>query len=171
MYKKVWVGLASKLSISMPQTFRLGDFLESLILRQYRAVELLQNICTNVDADRTWTGKGLRTTNFRVEDLETQGLENFPEWRGNRMALEQVGWAEAEVRDIQVALGDANFTHKKYEDELKLIFDKVYVFQEEFLQNNLTVTERVDNMEASNLTGLIPNGLVRWRRWWKRYRN
>ena len=83
MYKKVWVGLASKLSISMPQTFRLGDFLESLILRQYRAVELLQNICANLDADRTWTGKGLRTTNFRVEDLETQGLENFPEWRGN----------------------------------------------------------------------------------------
>ena len=55
-------------------------------------------------------------------------------------------------------MGDANFTHKKYEDELKLIFDKVYVFQEEFLQNNLTVTERVDNMEASTLTGLTCQG-------------
>ena len=44
VYKKVLVDLASKISISMPQTFMLGDFLESLILRQDRAVEILQNL-------------------------------------------------------------------------------------------------------------------------------
>ena len=44
VYKKVLVDLASKISIAMPQTFMLGDFLESLILRQDRAVEILQNL-------------------------------------------------------------------------------------------------------------------------------
>ena len=60
-----------------------------------------------------------------------QGLENFPEWRGKlRLALDQVGWAEAAVRDLQVALGDANSTQQKHEDELTLIYDKFSEFQE-----------------------------------------
>ena len=79
LYNKVWGALASQISIAIPHKFRLGAFLESLILRQYRAVELLKNVCANVATDRTWAGKGLFTTNIRVTDLETQGLENFPE--------------------------------------------------------------------------------------------
>ena len=53
----------------MPKTFRVGYFLESLSLRQYRAIELLKNLCSDVAADRNWADKGLRTTNFRVVDL------------------------------------------------------------------------------------------------------
>ena len=68
--EKVWGDLDSQLSIFMPQTFRLGDFLESLSLRQYRAVEILQHLCNNVAADSTWSEKGLRTTNLYVTDLE-----------------------------------------------------------------------------------------------------
>ena len=50
------------------------------------------------------------------------------------MALEQVGWAEAAVRDLQVALGDVKSTQQKHEDELTLVFDKFSVFQEGVLQ-------------------------------------
>ena len=42
LYEKVWGTLASQLSMAMPQTFRMGAFLESLILTQDIAVELLQ---------------------------------------------------------------------------------------------------------------------------------
>ena len=69
MYEKVWGISSSQLSISVPQTFRVGYFLESLSLRQYRAIELLKNLCSDVAADRNWADKGLRTTNFRVVDL------------------------------------------------------------------------------------------------------
>ena len=106
----------------MPQTFILGAFLESLSLRQDRAVERLQNLCANVALDSTWDYKGFRTANLRVAYLEVQGLENLPECREKlRMALEKVRWVGASVRDIQVALGDANSTQQKYEDELTLI--------------------------------------------------
>ena len=132
---KVWGYLSSHLSIALPQTLILGDFLESLSLMQDRAMDLLQNLCPYVAADRTWADKVLFTTNLRVAYLETQGLENFPDWREKlRMVLEQLGWADAAVRDLQVALGDANFTQKKHEGKLTLIFDKLSVFQEGILQ-------------------------------------
>ena len=35
-----------------------------------------------------------------------------------RVELEQVGWAEAAIKYLQVALGDANATQNRYEDEL-----------------------------------------------------
>ena len=111
VYEKVWGASASKNSNSTTQTFRVGSFLESLILRQDRAVELLQNLCADVATDMTWDDKGLHTTNLRVVELEAQGLENFPEWRGKlRLALDQVGWAEAAVKELQVALGNSNST-------------------------------------------------------------
>ena len=75
-----------------------------------------------------------------------------------REALEQVGWAEAVVKELQVTLGDANFTQNRYEDELTLTFDKFSVFQEGVLQNIRTATERVDKMEASTLTGFTDQG-------------
>ena len=56
------------------------------------------------------------------------------------MALEKVWCEEVVVNDLQVALGYANFTQKKHEDELTLIFDKFSVFQEGVFQNILTVT-------------------------------
>ena len=42
VYEKVWGYLASQISITMPQAFRLGSFIESLSLRQDRSVELFQ---------------------------------------------------------------------------------------------------------------------------------
>ena len=97
-------------------------------------MERLKNLCANVASDRTRDDKGLQTTNFCVEDLEAKGLEKLPEWQEKlRMALEQVGWAEAVVRDLQVALGDAKSTQQKQEDELILIYDKFSEFQEEVL--------------------------------------
>ena len=117
VYEKVWGAVASHISIAMTHTFILGDLQESLSLRQDKYVERLQKLCADVALDRTWAEKGLHTTNIRVADLEAQGLENFPEWRKKlRMALEQVGWAEAAVRDLQVSLGYANFTQKNHED-------------------------------------------------------
>ena len=160
VYEKVWGASASKISNAMTQTFRVGSFLESLILRQDRAVELLQNLCADVATDRTWDDKGLRTTNLRVVELEAQGLENFPEWREKlRVALEQVGWVEAEVKGLQVAFGDANVTQNRHEDELKLIFDKLSMFQEGFLHNIHTMTERVKKMESSTLAVFTAQGL------------
>ena len=50
-------------------------------------------------------------------------------------------------------MGDANCTQNRHEDELTLIFDKLSVFQEGFLQNIRTVKGRVDKMEASTMTG------------------
>ena len=58
----------------------------------------------------------------------------------------------------QAALGDATFTQNSHEDELTLIFDKLYVFQEGVLQNIRTVTERVKNMEAPTLRGFTDQG-------------
>ena len=55
-------------------------------------------------------------------------------------------------------MGDANSTQQKHEDELTLIFDELSVFQEGVLQNMRTVTERVDNMEVSTLTGFTDQG-------------
>ena len=63
-------------------------------------------------------------------DFEAQGLQTFPEWRGKlRVTLEKLGWAEAGVKDIQVALGDSDITQNMHEDELTLVFDKFSVFQ------------------------------------------
>ena len=62
------------------------------------------------------------------------------------------------MKELQVTLGDANFTHNRYEDELTLTFDKFSVFQEGVLQNIRTATERVDKMEASTLTGFTDQG-------------
>ena len=119
------------MSIAMPHTFRVEYFLEPLRLRQDRSVKLPQKLCADVAADRTWDDKGLHTVNLRFVELEAQGLEQFPECREKlRVELEQVGWEETEVKDLQVALGDANVTNSRHEDELKLIFDKLSVFQE-----------------------------------------
>ena len=79
VYKKVWGALAYQLSTFTPSTVRLGHFLESLILIQYRAVDLLKKLCADVDSDRTWYDKGLHTKNIHVANLEAQGLEDFPE--------------------------------------------------------------------------------------------
>ena len=83
VYDTVWGAVASQISISMTQTFILGDFLEYLRLGQEKYVEPLQKLCADVASDRTWAEKGLHITNLHVADLETQGLENFPEWRKN----------------------------------------------------------------------------------------
>ena len=55
-------------------------------------------------------------------------------------------------------MGDENFTHKKYEDELTLIFDNLSMFQEGVFHNTVIVTERVTNMEAYTLPSLTPQG-------------
>ena len=44
------------------------------------------------------------------------------------------------------------------EDELTLLFDKLSVFQEGFLQNICTLMDRVEKMEAYNLTGFTDQG-------------
>ena len=62
------------------------------------------------------------------------------------------------MKELQVTLGDDNFTQNRYEDELTLTFDKFSVFQEGVLQNIRTATERVDKMEASTLTGFTDQG-------------
>ena len=62
------------------------------------------------------------------------------------------------MRYLQVTLVDANCTHQKHEDELTIIFDKLSVLQEGVLRNMLTVTERVDKMEASTLSGFTDQG-------------
>ena len=56
------------------------------------------------------------------------------------MALKQVKWAVTAVMELQVALGDANVTQNRHEDELTSIFDKISVFQEGFFQNIRTMT-------------------------------
>ena len=55
VYEKVWGSSASELSITMPQTFRVGYLLESLRLRQDRAVDILK-ICAPM---WPWTVLGL----------------------------------------------------------------------------------------------------------------
>ena len=62
------------------------------------------------------------------------------------------------MKDIQVALGDTNFTQNRYKDELILIYGELSVFQEGVLQNIRTVTERVEKIEASSLTVFIYQG-------------
>ena len=114
VYYKVWGDLDSQIYIAMPQTFRLGAFLESLSLRQDRAVYLLQKLCADVAADRTWYNRGRLATNICVADLEAQGLQNFPErWENMRATLNQVGWVDVAVKEIQAALLDATFTKNK----------------------------------------------------------
>ena len=116
-------------------------------------------MCDDAAADRTWDDKGLHKTNICVVDLEAQELEHFPEWREIlRVALEQVGWSEAAVKDLWIVLGDTNVTHIRHEDELTLIFDKFSVFQEGVLQNICTVKERVDKMGVSTLKVFTDQG-------------
>ena len=79
VYAKLWGAVASQISITMPQTLRLGAFLESLSWRQYKSVERLQKLCADVASDRTWSEKGLHTTNLCVAYLEAQDLEKLPE--------------------------------------------------------------------------------------------
>ena len=103
------------------------------------------------------TGLGLTRVsaqNICVVDLEAQGLEKFPEWQGKlKVSLEQVGQAEVDTKDLKAALGDANSTQNRYEDELTLIFDKLSVLQEGFIHNIHTMTEIFDKVEASILMG------------------
>ena len=62
------------------------------------------------------------------------------------------------VKDLQVSLGNTNSTQNMHEYELAIVFDKLSVFQEGILQNIRTVIDRVDNMEASTLTGFMDQG-------------
>ena len=71
---------------------------------------------------------------------------------------EKMGWVEAAVKDIQVALRDSDITQNIHEDELTLIFGKFSVFQEGVLQIIPTVMERVDKMRSSNQTGFTDKG-------------
>ena len=152
VYEKVWGDSAFQISINLSHTLRVGDFLESLSVRQERDVELLQKLWDDLAADRTWDNESLHTTNIRTVDLEAQGLEKCTEWREKlRSEMEQVGWAEAAVKELQAALGYANFTHNSNKDELKLNFDKFSVFQEGFLQKIRTVMEIVNKMGTSTL--------------------
>ena len=128
-------------------------------MRQYIYVELFQKLCINLATDRSWSDEGLRTTNIYVVDLEAQELENFPEWRENlRVSLEKIGWEEAAAKDLQVKLGVDKSTQNRHADDLTLIFDKLSVFQEGVLQKIRTVTEIVENMEASFMMGFIDQG-------------
>ena len=45
--------LASQLYIAMTQRFGVGSFLDSIIVRQDRSVDLLKNLCADVAVDRT----------------------------------------------------------------------------------------------------------------------
>ena len=46
------------------------------------------------------------------------------------MALEQVGWEEAELKGLQAALVNVNSTQNRHDDELTSIFVKFSLFQE-----------------------------------------
>ena len=50
----------------MPQVFRMGGFLESISVIQDRVAELLQNVYSDVAADRTWDNRCLRKTNLHM---------------------------------------------------------------------------------------------------------
>ena len=62
------------------------------------------------------------------------------------------------MKEIQVTLEDATFTHNRHKDELTLIFDKLFMFQEGILHNIRTVIDRVDKMEVCTLMGFAEQG-------------
>ena len=74
------------------------------------------------------------------------------------VAQDQLWWEEAAVEEIQAALVDSTFIQNRHEDELTKTIDKLFVFQEGVLHNIRTLTERVDKMEASTLTGFMDQG-------------
>ena len=57
-----------------------------------------------------------------------------------RVALDQVGWSEEEVKYLWVALVNANCTKNRHEDELTLTFDKFSLFQEGVLRKICNMT-------------------------------
>ena len=77
LYDKLWGASASHISISMPQTFRMGYFLESLIFKQDRDMEILKNMCANVAADINWADKGPPHNKYFCGRLGGAGVGKF----------------------------------------------------------------------------------------------
>ena len=82
IYEKMWEASDSDHPIDMPQAFQVGLFPKTISRRQEKAVELLEDLCRDVPADRAWVDESILFTNLRLADIEAQGVSQFSrmEW-------------------------------------------------------------------------------------------
>ena len=62
-------------------------------------MDLLDNLCRDVSADRTWVDESILSTNLRLADIEAQGVSHFPEWKEHIQAsVGQINVADMSIR-------------------------------------------------------------------------
>ena len=87
----------------------MGLFLEAIIRRQEKAVELLGTLCGDVLEYHKWVDESIQSTNMRLADIEVQGMSHFPEWTEHvRASVGQVKAAEISVKNTQYELIELN---------------------------------------------------------------
>ena len=69
-YEKVWESSDLYHSINTPHYFWVGLFLEAIIRRQEKAVELLGMLCEDVSEDRMLVEESIHPTNLRLADID-----------------------------------------------------------------------------------------------------
>ena len=67
--------------------------------------------------------------------------------------MEQVKVAEISIKYMETELIQLTNSSTKYDDELGMIFNSFATFQSSLQKSIQTVTKRVDNIVASNLSG------------------
>ena len=66
-------------SVNVPHAFRVGLFLEAIIRRQGKAVELLGNLCGDVLTDWMLVEDSIHSTNLRLVGIEAEFVYHFLE--------------------------------------------------------------------------------------------
>ena len=76
-YENVWEASALDQSIDTPHFFLVGLFLEAIIRRKEKAVELLETLCGNVSTDWVWAEESIESKNLLLADIEAQDVSRF----------------------------------------------------------------------------------------------
>ena len=142
-------------SINMLQTFWVGLFLEAIIWRQEKAVEILGDLCRDVLEDRAWVDESILSKNLKLADIESQDVYNFLEYKEHVWAAIRQITAEIPVKNLKQKLVELTNSSTKHNDELQMIFNSFSACQsylQRFIQN---FTKRIDRIEASTLIGTI----------------
>ena len=104
-YGKVWEAYDLAHYIYMPHSFRVGLFLDAIIRRQEKELEILGMLYGDVLEDRTLVEDSIHSANLRLVDIEFQGVYQFSERREHvRASAEQVKATEISVKTLQQEL-------------------------------------------------------------------
>ena len=129
-YEKLWGALALPHRIDIPHSFRVGLFLDAIIRRQEKELEILGMLYGDVLEDRTLVEDSIHSANLRLADIEAQGVYHFTEWKDYiQAAVGQVKAAEISVKTPKQELIEFANSSTKHDGKLGIIFNIFAAFR------------------------------------------